>query len=1063
MSRLSAPNLGIPSLGQHGGGPSRQSELGTSWASGGGPTGYGATGGIAGMRSGDQRGMLGAGGSGPDARWDNVPMQTSHRPSAPAAMQVRRSQVDQQLVAGLGGFGGTRLSRVGEQQSSVGVYAQHPSQTGWAGDGPPGSSDSCDGASEASESAPSQASSARTAGSGRMGGAESDGSDYTPWPPPRHSTRPSAAGAVERLPRQSTMSVQPSLQGRSSTLLGLDRMQQADGHHALEAGGYQRPSIARQPQTDLGNVHQSDWSRQSLAARPCMHESEHVGVPARTAPRQSYTEHPAGSTNPCGAQDWAARPSVLARGVSGPCMSENGQGMMEVNLIDDDEESPSHGQATTLAPPSSWTSPAATTLAASDASAQWVRGGESFNGDASNACGSAVTNSRPSVMTGGFAQRQSFHAERQPHSDEVQLHHGLQPTIQDGTYTRASLLSGEVARRAEQQPYHDQQHPFPEEHQQFHDTRQPWDMEQTLPLEFHEQEQLNGYIDEHLVSRGTAELHVQSESFTPALTSMPMPFEDRPDRNLEHGNHEPASHPRRQHGSHHDAAMAAASAAMAVAPQPGAMAAFAASRPHGTIGSAGSGHGLTQALSSYGPPSEWWHDSIILGRLSALALRYCATKSMRRPWLGWKKYVMGRREKMLTMLMFRKRVALKVWRWRSLTKGRYKNKLPLVRVLARLPCTILRPAWARLRQAVFMRRDLSRRLALLHLIERRMLDQIALSHYYHRLLRLGLASLWLATQINPSNEKLQPAATPRTEAPRSHVEQVVRRVWRRWHFATNMWLSSAEYRVRETEAWLAGECRTPRAIATTSAAQAPLTPEGHFASAWGDVCQSSMAGAHFETMHFDPRQEDERGGIDFEAPVDISLAGEAQSSFELPFPEAQVAEGNHLGRVHLSPNGQQAAPRATQKSRVSPAPRQVTSLHIEDQVTEPPQRTPQRPSPGPSQTSSSSSSLRGPQGGARGFGTSSHFRESCNRGSVDEMVFVEPEDSDAEPADDVQGTLDPSVKLIGSGPPNVHAAAGGPARRPAPVADLNDDYRSLRRSIAPRGPAAGRQVFLRQR
>lgn len=44
------------------------------------------------------------------------------------------------------------------------------------------------------------------------------------------------------------------------------------------------------------------------------------------------------------------------------------------------------------------------------------------------------------------------------------------------------------------------------------------------------------------------------------------------------------------------------------------------------------GSGLGGALSTFGAPAEWWHDSIILGRLSALALRYFASKATQKPW-----------------------------------------------------------------------------------------------------------------------------------------------------------------------------------------------------------------------------------------------------------------------------------------------------------------------------------------------------------------------------------------------------------------------------------------------
>ena len=78
---------------------------------------------------------------------------------------------------------------------------------------------------------------------------------------------------------------------------------------------------------------------------------------------------------------------------------------------------------------------------------------------------------------------------------------------------------------------------------------------------------------------------------------------------------------------------------------------------------------LGGALSTYGAPAEWWHDSVILGRLSALALRYFAGKAMKKPWQAWRHWVRGAREK--SRFLLRSQVVLALRRWhRSLSLHR---------------------------------------------------------------------------------------------------------------------------------------------------------------------------------------------------------------------------------------------------------------------------------------------------------------------------------------------------------------------------------------------------------
>ncbi|CAJ1358399.1 unnamed protein product [Effrenium voratum] len=167
----------------------------------------------------------------------------------------------------------------------------------------------------------------------------------------------------------------------------------------------------------------------------------------------------------------------------------------------------------------------------------------------------------------------------------------------------------------------------------------------------------------------------------------------------------------------------------------------------GDMGSGSAGHGLNGALSTYGAPAEWWHDSIILGRLSALALRYFANKALQRPWAAWRRLLELGRQKQREVLKHQLQLALRRWHRTSVLHGRrLSTKLPLLGALQKILRSHLAPAWGRYRQAVFVQRDVDRRLRLLHIIRRKMMNTMAQVHYCQTLLRLGLAGLWLAAK-----------------------------------------------------------------------------------------------------------------------------------------------------------------------------------------------------------------------------------------------------------------------------------------------------------------------------
>eukprot|EP00930_Biecheleria_cincta_P031257 TRINITY_DN21709_c0_g1_i1.p1 TRINITY_DN21709_c0_g1~~TRINITY_DN21709_c0_g1_i1.p1 ORF type:complete len:608 (-),score=84.94 TRINITY_DN21709_c0_g1_i1:22-1845(-) len=306
------------------------------------------------------------------------------------------------------------------------------------------------------------------------------------------------------------------------------------------------------------------------------------------------------------------------------------------------------------------------------------------------------------------------------------------------------------------------------------------------------------------------------------------------------------------------------------------------------MGAQKQGPGLSNALTAFGAPAEWWHDSIILGRLSALALRYFATKALKRPWKGWLQALQLGRRKRQALIRAQIQLALRSWHWRTLAHGRrLRKKMPLVRVLSRLPTVALAPAWARLRQAVFAQRDVDRRLKMLHLVRRKMLDTMAQVHYYQSLLRLGLAGLWLAAKLKL---RLQPSPSPSmsTAEPsrafnghgQGKVQQVVCRAWRRWWFATRMWLSSEKYREAEMEAWLAGECSTPRSLVVAEA----LHASGAESLALVDESATT------QTPLLGPARN--APGEYFRSALAVAVVG-SESQVELPFPSLQAQDTQH--------------------------------------------------------------------------------------------------------------------------------------------------------------------------
>ncbi|CAK0815956.1 unnamed protein product, partial [Prorocentrum cordatum] len=144
-----------------------------------------------------------------------------------------------------------------------------------------------------------------------------------------------------------------------------------------------------------------------------------------------------------------------------------------------------------------------------------------------------------------------------------------------------------------------------------------------------------------------------------------------------------------------------------------------------------SGQALGGAPLAYGPPGYRWHDSVVVGRMSALALRYFAWRATKRPMEAWKALVAAAGAGEAERAGRQRRRALQHWRGHAAARsGHLRGKLPLLRALVRLQRRALGPAWDRVRHAAAAGRDLERRLRLLHLIQLRTLDTMARARYY---------------------------------------------------------------------------------------------------------------------------------------------------------------------------------------------------------------------------------------------------------------------------------------------------------------------------------------------
>eukprot|EP00746_Dinoflagellata_sp_MGD_P006315 gnl/MRDRNA2_/MRDRNA2_112318_c0_seq1.p1 gnl/MRDRNA2_/MRDRNA2_112318_c0~~gnl/MRDRNA2_/MRDRNA2_112318_c0_seq1.p1 ORF type:complete len:930 (-),score=153.03 gnl/MRDRNA2_/MRDRNA2_112318_c0_seq1:72-2861(-) len=476
--------------------------------------------------------------------------------------------------------------------------------------------------------------------------------------------------------------------------------------------------------------------------------------------------------------------------------------------------------------------------------------------------------------------------------------------------------------------------------------------------------------------------------------------------------------------------------------------------------------GIGEVLSAYGQPGEWWHDSIILGRLSALAARYHAVKTTTRPWQAWRARCQAARQKREIIKRNRRLVALRTWRWRQLTGGKRKNKRPLCEALSMLLRKEgLAPAWESMRKVVFQYRDMQRQLALLCLAKARAMGELALGHYYRNLLRLGLAGFWIAVRLyhnTPRRASDTAAQRPAVDS-RGHVVEVLMKTWLRWTHGVRLWVPPAIYELQQTERWLLGDNATPRAIVTD--------PER-----CDFLLQRYMrVDRELDVSDANSLQNDANSAPNAHHEVD-SIADQA---IELPFPELEHFGNQH--RVDTRPYQLSAHGRAhavKERILIMPLKEPATWDVNEKPIPEPPQRihggvvhapTPASPTrlagvhpPLPSSPSERSADHRA---------VKKIFRQGAsfmNHDSDDDVDFADEDDGDHHSSVDRSWALQgPTTNRLGPKESISMTMARQPLDMPAAVDHDMDAYSRLRCRFQPANaadrPAPVKPVMLRPR
>lgn len=173
----------------------------------------------------------------------------------------------------------------------------------------------------------------------------------------------------------------------------------------------------------------------------------------------------------------------------------------------------------------------------------------------------------------------------------------------------------------------------------------------------------------------------------------------------------------------------------------------------------------------------WLQDSIILGRLAALANRYRAAKLTAHVLGGWKRLLARRQQKQWLALQMRALLALRAWRRSAVRRGpgrRWLAAAHAVHVLCRGALRQALRAWTR---QVHGLRNLHRGYRLLLLVQARERDQLARALQVRRRLRAAFAALAADCPGRPRPVRAAPEERVRS------TTLVFRRALRRWFYA----------------------------------------------------------------------------------------------------------------------------------------------------------------------------------------------------------------------------------------------------------------------------------------
>lgn len=212
------------------------------------------------------------------------------------------------------------------------------------------------------------------------------------------------------------------------------------------------------------------------------------------------------------------------------------------------------------------------------------------------------------------------------------------------------------------------------------------------------------------------------------------------------------------------------------------------------------------SVGSFADSSSWWQENVFLGRLSALARRYCSVKTCVKPLQAWRDHAESRRQIRKDKHAKGLNVVLQMWHCRALN-SHFRREAPLARALTRLACSSLQSAWSQMRRLTDAWKEVQRGRALLLLVRKKALYNTACAFHLHLLLRRSLAAIWANAQAALQSRGGRKRQTRKewNKAPgfqseyggelqcQSALVRVQQQCWRRWRGAILAWLDRQQF------------------------------------------------------------------------------------------------------------------------------------------------------------------------------------------------------------------------------------------------------------------------------